>query len=130
MIPEITALYAALLVLWQIFLGFRISILRKKHQVGVGSGGNLELNVAVRCHGNAVETIPVAILLILIAELNGASTVLLHGAGIAFLAGRILHAWGLTRTQGNISFGRFAGMLLTWLVFLILASACVYFFVK
>ena len=47
MIPEITALYAGLLALWQIFLGYRISVMRRKHKVGIGSGGNLELNIAV-----------------------------------------------------------------------------------
>jgi uncharacterized membrane protein YecN with MAPEG domain len=130
MVPEITALYAGLLALWQIFLGYRISVMRRKHKVGIGSGGNLELNIAVRCHGNAVEYIPLTMLLILIAELNGASAVLLHSVGVAFSVGRILHTWGLTKTQGNISFGRFAGMFLTWAVLLVMASACIYFFIS
>ena len=60
------------------------------------------------------------LLLLLVAELNRAPSLLLHAAGIAFLVGRALHAVGLSSSSGY-SFGRFTGTLLTWLALIILA---------
>ena len=128
MTAEITALYAGILALWLVALGYRIPALRRKHRIGIGTGGNQELAVTVRCHGNANEYIPVGIVLLLIAELNGAHALLLHGAGIALVLGRVLHAWGMTKTQGNLSFGRVAGMILTWTMLAVMALTCVYLF--
>lgn len=127
MIPEITGLYAGVLALSLVYLALRVATLRNKYKVGTGSGENEELDVAVRCHGNACEYIPVALILLLIAELNGVDAAFLHSAGIAFIVGRVLHAWGLTKTQGGKSFGRLVGTLMTWAVIVVLASVCIYF---
>lgn len=123
MTPHITAIYGAVLALWLVALALRISLLRKKHRVGMGAGGVADLQVAVRCHGNASEYIPIVILLLLLAELQGASALLLHIFGIAFVVGRILHAQGMTQSQGRTSFGRVVGTTATWLSMLALAIA-------
>jgi uncharacterized protein len=54
--------------------------------------------------------------------LTGASGWILHGVGLLFLAGRALHAFGLSRTAGS-SMGRVGGMLTTHAAFFIGAGA-------
>ena len=125
MVPEVTTFYGGVLALWLLVLAERIPRLRRLHKIGVGTGGNEELSLAVRCHGNAAEYVPVGILLLLLAELNQAPLAFLHAAGIGFTLGRVLHAWGLSKSQGQ-SFGRFWGTALTWVVLLVLSIVCIY----
>lgn len=121
MLAPITSLYAALLGLLIFLLAFRITRIRRREQIGSGSGGNEALRCAIRAHGNAVEYIPIALLLLLCLELNAGAHWLLHTAGILLVAARLLHAWGLSHSTG-ISFGRFTGTALTWLVITVLAA--------
>lgn len=116
----ITALYASLLTLMFLGLAVRVSRLRRTHRIGVGNGEVPELALAVRVHGNFIEYVPLALLLLLLLELNGTAVAWLHAFGLLLLVGRILHAVGLGQSAG-VSFGRFAGTVLTWL--LLAASA-------
>ncbi|MFN2301681.1 MAG: MAPEG family protein [Gammaproteobacteria bacterium] len=120
----ITPLYAAPLAILLVGLVLRVVALRRRLKVGIGDGGERELAKAVRAHGNAAETIPIAIVLLLLAELAGVGSALLHGAGIALLVGRLLHAYGLS-TRSGMSFGRFTGMVLTLLAIAVLAVVSV-----
>ncbi len=69
--------------------------LRRKNRVSVGDGGNEALQLAIRAHANAVEYIPIALMLLLTLELNEAPKILIHVLGTTLLIGRILHALGL-----------------------------------
>lgn len=122
MSAPITALYASLLSLLVIVLASRIPLLRRKHRVGIGHGRNDELALAIRVHGNAVEYVPLALLLLLLAELQGMAAWGLHLAGSGLFLARILHAIGLGSSAG-MSNGRFVGTLLTWTVVIVLAGA-------
>lgn len=118
---KITALYAGLSALLIIALAFRVVAFRRGNKVGLGSGGHHMGQVLVRAHANAVEYVPLALLLMLIAEINGLSDVWLHCLGGALILGRALHAVGLIAGKGGYHFGRFTGTSLTWLVILVLA---------
>ena len=118
--PAISALYAALIALLLLVLGMRISRFRRRTLIGIGGGGDPAFERAIRAHGNAVEWALPVLLLLLIAELNRATPFLLHACGIVLVAARVLHATGLSRTTGY-SFGRFAGIGMTWLVLVVLA---------
>jgi uncharacterized membrane protein YecN with MAPEG domain len=121
--PVISALYAAPLGVLAVGLGARIALLRLRLRVGIGDGGKPELARAIRVHANLVETAPLALLLLALAESTAAlGTSALHGAGAALVAGRLAHAFGLGRDSGA-SPGRFIGMALTWTVTLVLAGA-------
>lgn len=91
----ITSIYAALAALFIVKLSLSVIKLRRQHRVSVGDGGIEALQLAIRAHANAVEYMPVALLLLLLLELNDAPNMLIHLAGSALLAGRILHALGL-----------------------------------
>ncbi|HEX7046754.1 MAG TPA: MAPEG family protein [Gammaproteobacteria bacterium] len=121
----VTALYAGLLALLLIALAARIPLLRQKHRVGIGSGKQPDLALAMRVHGNATEYVPIALLLLLLAELNGFPAWSVHAAGSGLFLGRILHAFGLGRSAGA-SPGRFIGTALTWLVIVTLAASLIF----
>lgn len=117
----VTPLYAAILALLVVGLTLRVVRLRWKFKVGIGTGDERELAKAIRAHGNAVETIPLALVLMLLVELGSVQTATLHWAGAALVVGRYAHAFGLSRHAGT-SVGRTVGMLLTMLVVLFLAG--------
>lgn len=111
---KITALYAGLNGLILLVLAMRVARQRRVLKVGLGTGGASALERASRIHGNAAENIPIVLILLGLAEACGSSPILLHAIGSALTLGRLLHAWGLTQSSGR-SFGRFAGIILTWL---------------
>lgn len=117
----ITSIYAAFLALLILLLSYRVVMLRRKFQVGIGTNGEKVLARAIRVHANAIEYIPICLLLMAFAEMQQASSWLMHGAGIALLLGRVLHAFGLSKSVGK-SFGRFYGVILTWGVMLLLSG--------
>ena len=120
----ITAIYAAIIAVLAVILAARIVPLRRSRRVGLGDGGDRELTRAIRIHANLVEHAPLALILMAACELNGAPAWLLHGLGVALVAGRGLHVLGLSRSTG-ISFGRTAGTALSWSVLLVGALAAV-----
>ena len=116
----ITLLYAALCTLLVLVLAGRVMAYRVKFKVGLGDGGHGELNRRVRAHANAVEYLPLALLLLGGMELNGYPDAAIHGFGATLLVSRLLHAWGLSRRAGS-SPGRFVGTLLTLLLMVAMA---------
>lgn len=68
----------------------------------------------MRAHDNTVESLPIALLLLLLLELNDTPQVLLHGFGVLLIASRLAHAEGLPGHGSGESHGRFYGTLGTW----------------
>ena len=95
----ITALYAALQGLLVIALEMPIGRLRAQTNVSIYDGGNTALAAAIRRHANWAEHVPFVLLLMALLELNGASAALLHFLGLALLASRIAHPFGLDPAQ-------------------------------
>ena len=118
--PYITALYAALLALLVVALAIRIALYRMKHRIGLGDGGHPRLLRLMRAHGNAVEYIPLGVLLLALLELCGAPATGLHVAGVSLLLARVLHAAGVTRAAGA-GVGRSGGAGLTFVVLVAMA---------
>jgi uncharacterized membrane protein YecN with MAPEG domain len=114
----ITPLYAALAALILLVLSFRVIRLRRRLEIGLGTGGNAEMEQAVRSHGNFTEYTPIGLILLASAELSGAAAGWVQAIGILLIAGRALHAWGLAQSRGY-SFGRAGGVALTTTAMLI-----------
>jgi len=118
---QVTGIYAGLTAILLITIAYRVVRLRRRHDVGIGDGSVAELQQAIRAHGNLVEYAPLALLLLLIAELTAALPAFaLHLAGATIVVGRVLHAYGLARSPRR-SFGRYYGSVLTWLTMIVLA---------
>ena len=111
--PVITALYGALNALFNIFLASRVSAARGAHKVGIGEGEHPELLVAIRAHGNNAEYVPLALIVLLLAELCGGNHAVLHVYGGGLFLARIAHWIGLPRKSPNAF--RMFGVGVTWL---------------
>lgn len=57
-------------------------------------------DAALRVQANFVENVPIALLLLLILEIQGAPIVVLHGSGACLFLFRLLHAFGLGTYPG------------------------------
>ena len=117
---HITGIYAALSALLLIMLSCRVISLRISTRTGIGDGGHPELARRIRVHANAVEYLPLSLLLLMLVEWNQSLPILVHVFGIVLVLGRILHAIGLSRSTGS-SPARFVGMLLTLATMLCMA---------
>jgi hypothetical protein len=120
----ITLLYAGLCALLVLLLAVRVAWWRYSHKIGLGDGGDRELLKRMRAHGNAVEYMPLALILLGGLELNGYDDRLIHGLGAVFFVSRVLHALALSRHSGA-SGGRVLGMAFTWLPMLAMAVVAI-----
>lgn len=114
----IAGLYAGLSALLYVYLSARIVRLRYKYKTPFGEGTEVELARAVRVHGNFIEYVPLALVLILMLDYMQFPTLLVHFLGVTLLAGRIAHAVGISRERG-INALRGIGMVLTFLVLIV-----------
>lgn len=109
----ITPIYGAILTLLMIALSVRVVLYRRANLISLGDKNDKELLKRMRAQGNCVEYAPLGIVLLLIAELQGAPAIALHLVGLALVAGRVLHAIGFSRTPQIMPL-RAGGMLLTY----------------
>ena len=113
----VTALYAAMLAALMIWLPIQVIKQRRKAQVKYADGGVDALTIARSAQGNAVDYIPITLVLMAMVEYNGASPWMIHACGIVFVLGRVLHAKGILADRLK---GRISGMKMTFLVMAVL----------
>ena len=114
---SVTPIYAALLGLLFVPFTVRVGLYRVKNRVNLGDGNDPELLRIMRGQGNFIETVPLAVILLILMELLGASGSWLHALGAALVIGRVLHY--LSVTEMGPSVGRPAGMVATLTVYLV-----------
>ena len=110
-----TGLYAGLCGLLFIWLSWKVIVERQRSKVGLGDGGDPDLQRAIRVHANFIEYTPLALVLLALVDVMSGHDWLVHAFGIALVVSRLLHAQGLGSTAGY-SRGRYFGTLGTWLV--------------
>jgi uncharacterized membrane protein YecN with MAPEG domain len=115
---NLTGLYAVTLALLMIGLSAYVSALRAKTSTSILDGGHIALAERIRRHGNFIENVPMAVLLMAFAEAGGTEALWIHCAGLSLVAGRILHPLGLFHDK-PVTFARIAGGSLTWISMLI-----------
>jgi uncharacterized membrane protein YecN with MAPEG domain len=93
--PLITALYAGILGLMAVVLAFGAGRLRASTGISIGDGGNPELLLAMRRHGNFIEFVPLTLILIGLIEATGAPALAIHALGAVLVICRVSHAIGL-----------------------------------
>jgi len=108
-----TSVIAAALTIIFVKLSFAVIGLRRKNQVGLGSGGHDDLERAIRAQGNFAEYVPIGIILIACLELNGAPWWLVALPGITLTIGRLIHAVGIKTPPPDFS-RRVLGMKFTF----------------
>lgn len=120
----ITPVYAALLALLFVLLSFRTIRYRRQFSVAIGSGDQALLARASRAHGNFAEYVPLALLLIWFIETGAAMPMLVHALCLLLLAGRLIHAYGISQEKENLQF-RVTGMTMTFSTIVIAAVALI-----
>ena len=104
--------YAAIFAAFFILLSARTIRARRSAKIAIGTGGDKILERASRVHANFAEYVPFTLLLIAFAELRGLPAFIIHLLCLALLTGRVIHAWGVSKTVENFRF-RITGMMFT-----------------
>ena len=105
--------FIALLTLLSLVLALGVVRQRYRTRVLLGSGGDEQLERAIRMHGNFVEYVPFGMALLIVLSILGSGVGTIHALGLSLFVGRISHALGLAGLVPT-SAGRGLGMLLTW----------------
>ena len=96
---QILPLYIPPFALLSAVLSMRTLRLRRTLRIAVGDGGNQTMLRAMRVHSNFAEYVLICLLLILIIELQGGSTIFIHLLCSALFIGRVSHAFGVSQLK-------------------------------
>ena len=116
----VTPLFAALFAIIYVYLSIGVIRQRLGKQVALGDGGDKELLIAIRAHGNFMEYVPLSLLLLWFIETVMYDSRLAFLLGSMLLLGRVCHVLGL-KFPKKLMILRQLGMLATFGV--LLASA-------
>lgn len=116
----VTLMYAAILAV--IFVGLSVRVIKHRFTTKaiLGDGGNANLNVAIRAHGNFTEYVPFALILMAGVEGLGYSSTTVHILGIALVIARVGHVFGLSG-KNAAGAGRPVGVIATLLILVVSA---------
>jgi uncharacterized membrane protein YecN with MAPEG domain len=120
---QITAFYASLLAVLFLYLSARVIGWRREQRVELGHGESGELLRRMRVHANFAEYVPFTLLLMGLAESMVPPRLILHLIGITLVAGRLLHAYGLSQTPQILRY-RVWGMMATFAALGVAALTC------
>jgi uncharacterized membrane protein YecN with MAPEG domain len=107
-----TSLYAGLIALLFLGLSARVILYRRAKRVSLGDGNDPALLQLMRAQANCAEYAPIGLILLALAEAQGAPPLALHSLGMILLAGRLLHAYGISRDPQIMAL-RVGGMALS-----------------
>ncbi len=117
---SVTALYVGLHALLAVLLANFVLYVRLR--------GNKvpewQPDAALRVQANFIENVPIALLLLLVLEIQGIPGTILHGLGASLFVCRILHAWGLG-TYPGANYPRLIGAQGTFVLVSIMGVAAV-----
>lgn len=122
MFLPITLTAAGLAALLNLWLAIRVGQVRTKEKVLVGDGGNENVIRRMRAHANFVEFTPFILILVGAIEMATGTNSWLWVVALVFLAGRVLHAFGM---DGFMP-GRMIGTIITMLSLLGLGGYAIY----
>ncbi len=94
----VTAPYAAVLTIILIVLTQLVIRARGKTTIALGDRGDDHLLEATRRQMNFVENVPMALILMLVAEAGGAGSLMLNILGLVLVAARLIHPFGINVT--------------------------------
>jgi uncharacterized protein len=125
---HLTLLFAGLCALMQCWLTALVIVRRVQSGVSLMDGGDAALTRRIRAHANFAETVPMALVLMLLLEMGGLAATWLWLFGLALITGRVLHVCGLLIP--GLRWCRLSGMVLTLGVLSIQAVLCIGLFLR
>lgn len=120
------ALWVGLHLILLLVLSMLVVRQRRRHRIELGHGDIPELDRAIRAFGNASEYVPAGLAAIVVLAMAGAPILVIHAMGLTLLTGRIVHAFGLSRS-GAASLPRAGGVLITWLAYILGGVALIFY---
>lgn len=114
MILTIVPVYSACLALMFIFISFRVIIIRRRAGIALGTRRDIRLLRAARVQANFAEYVPLALILLSFVEMQ-APPKFVHTLALALIAGRICHAYGVSREPEDFRY-RITGTAITFTV--------------
>lgn len=121
----VTPIYAAIFGLLLVVLQWRITRLRDRFQTTrMQEDGHSEMAAATRAVATLVEYLPMALILMVLAEAQDTSPAVLHALGLTLLVARAIHLKGLKDPSGRSTLRRL-GTRLTWLVIAACSVICI-----
>lgn len=81
-------------------------------------------DAALRVQANFIENVPIALVLLLVLEIQGTPTLVLHGFGLSLFVLRLLHAYGLG-TYPGANYPRLIGAQGTFVLIAAMAIGCI-----
>jgi uncharacterized protein len=124
MVPVIVPAYAAIFAFIYLALSARVIRARRQAKAAIGTRGDVGLERKIRVHANFAEYVPFALLLLSFIEMQGGSAWLIHLICLAFLAGRAIHAYGVSQMHEDYRL-RSTGMAITFAVIAVTALVLV-----
>jgi uncharacterized membrane protein YecN with MAPEG domain len=119
MLP-ITSMTAALAAVALVVLSIGVSLYRKKVGVKIGFGEDVALMRRIRAQGNFIEYVPLALILLALAEYRQAPAAMLWTIAGLLIVGRGLHVAGILTARTPLSA---PGMVGTYSALLVGAAA-------
>lgn len=115
----VTLFASGILGLLSVVLSCMVTMARFKTKVMIGDGGadgQAALLPAIRAHGNFIEYVPLALILLGGIEVSGASRLTCEIFAALLIIARLAHAFGMFRPAPNPF--RAGGAVLTWAIML------------
>ncbi|MEM5493905.1 MAPEG family protein [Hoeflea sp. AS16] len=121
--PALSAvgIYAALNMVILLWIATQTGRLRGRYKVSIGDGGVKHLIRIIRGHANAIENMPMFLIMLLVAALIGMPVSAVHGLGLVFTIGRGFHAWHFIQEDAP-GWQRGGGFALSFLAQLVLLA--------
>jgi uncharacterized protein len=110
--PIVTAFTAGLIIVLQMALALGVIRARGRARQSIGDGGDQELLLAIRRHGNFAENAAIFVACFTLLEIMGGGGLWLMILCAGFVLGRISHILGLSMKQTVNPF-RLSGIVLT-----------------
>ena len=92
---QMTTLFACILTVFSATLWINVTKTRSQKNISIGDAGDANLHERFRKHGNFIEWVPLALVLMGIAELRRAEGFWLYLPGSFMVPGRMLRPFGL-----------------------------------
>jgi uncharacterized membrane protein YecN with MAPEG domain len=113
MFPVIVPTYAAIFAFIYLALSAQVIRARRQAKTAIGTRRDVRLERKIRVHANFSEYVPFALLLLSFVEMQGGPAWLIHLLCLVFLAGRAIHAYGVSQVQEEYRL-RSTGMAITF----------------
>lgn len=117
----VTIMLSSLLAIWFYILNMRIIRHRKSEKISLGDGDNQNLAHKVRAQANFAEHVPLLLILMALAEMQGVTVFLLAPIAMAILFGRLAHGYAFSYVMTFTPL-RVYGMIATLFPLLALAA--------